>query len=220
MRTPMRIASTTALLPLLMAACSHTTVRDPELLAHKQRITFFGTDFTKASIHDPLFDPGTLTAARVQKWSDIVTQTLHAAFPGVAVATEKCDAANAAFIPEAKSFDPRPWEPTDFDAAIARKRIEPWIDPPAEGFGLVVSLERVNAQERLSALVILFERSSGRIGLAYRVRATLEGHDPFGASALEFGMGEESSLVGGEYRPHFQALGRHVATVVAAELAE
>jgi hypothetical protein len=203
----------------LLASCSHT-IRDPELLARAEPITYLGADFTKASIHDPLFDPGTFTAARVQRWSDLVTATLRAALPGLTVATDRCDAANAAFVPEARFFDPRPWRPPDIDPASLEKRIAPWVAPEESGLGLVVSLERVNAQDRLSALVILFERSTGRIGLAERVRATLEGHDPFAAAAnaYEFGAREESSLIGGEYRPHFEALGRRVAELLAAEL--
>jgi len=204
---------------LLASACTHSTIRDPELLAERQRITYLGTDFTKASIHDPLFDPGTFTVSRVQGWADMVTNTLSAAFPGVQIATTQCDTANAAFVPKASIFDPRMWRPTDFDAAVVGKRIAPWVAAGGDGFGLLVSLERVNAQDRLSALVIVFERRTGRIALAERVRATLEGYDPFAApSAYEFGVREESSLLGGEYRPHFEALGQKVAKLVATEL--
>lgn len=204
---------------VVLASCSHT-LRDPELLARAEPITYLGADFTRASIHDPLFDPGTFTVARVQSWSDLVARALHAALPGLGMATEQCDAANAAFVPGAKFFDPRPWEPPAFDAESVAKRIAPWIAAEAPGLGLLVSLERVNAQDRLSALVIVFERSTGRIGFADRVRATLEGHDPFAAagSAYEFGAHEESSLIGGEYKPHFEALGRRVAELLAAEL--
>lgn len=213
----MRTASITAL--LLATACGHTSIRDPELLGQKLRVTFVGTDFTRASIHDPLFDPGTFTVARVQGWSELVTNAMRRAFPGIEIATTRCDAANAAFVPTAPIFDPRIWQPQELDAAVVTERIKPWVERGADGMGLVVSLERVNAQDRLSALVILFERATGRIALAERVRGTLEGHDPFAASsAYEFGAHEESSLIGGEYRPHFEALGREVAKLVTTEL--
>jgi hypothetical protein len=210
---------TASIAVLLASACSHTTLRDPDLLAAKQRITYLGADFTRASIHDPLFDPGTFTVDRVQGWADLVTNTLRRTFPGILIDTARCDTANAAFVPEASIFDPRMWQPPDFDATTVTERIAPWVNERNDGIGLVVSLERVNAQDRLSALVILFERRTGRIALAERVRATLEGHDPFAApSAYEFGAREESSLLGAEYRPHFEALGRQVAKLLATEL--
>lgn len=164
-----RLLSASPLVVLLVACAPAASYLSPDYIGRGWRsdtpLVVMGLDFVGAGFDDRNFDYGDLIDEKLAAWNKAVTRDVAKRFGGVAIVadTTLTDTANMHLPPRALSFiaTPKPKIRVELDAIT--KRIEPYVDADAPGYGYVVLIDQMAKNDWVVGHGVIFELGSGKV---------------------------------------------------------